>query len=61
LDWLCRILALHRQLGVVAHPLEFVEHRVLCFLLPVIEEHVLEQWRELGVWLDALAIVELRE
>ena len=47
--------------GVVAHPLEFVEDRVLAFLLPVIEEHVLEQFGEFGVGFDALAIVELSE
>jgi hypothetical protein len=34
---------LRRQSGVVPHQLEFVEDRVLALLLPVIEEHVLEQ------------------
>ena len=34
---------------------------MLAFLLPVIEEHVLEQLGELGVGIDALAIVELGE
>src|SRR5437868_1023931 len=49
------------QPGVVAHPLEFVEDRVLQFVLPVIEEHVLEQFGELGVGINAPAIVELSE
>src|SRR5438309_71560 len=31
------------------------------FLFPVMEEHVLEQLGEVGVWIDALAIVELTE
>ena len=34
---------------------------MLAFFLPVEEEHVLEQLRELGVGRDALAVVELRE
>src|SRR5262245_32128988 len=45
----------------MTHPLQFVQDRVLAFLLPMIEEHVLEQLGEFGVGLDALAIVELRE
>ena len=56
-----RIALLCRYPGVVAHPLEFVEDRVLALLLPVIEEHVLEQLGELGIGIDALAIVELGE
>ena len=55
------VALLRRQSGVVAHPLELVEDRVLAFLLPVVEEHVLEQLGELGVGLDALAVVELGE
>ena len=34
---------------------------MLALLLPVIEEHVLEQFGEFGVGIDALAIVQLRE
>ena len=49
------------SVGVVAQPLELVEDRVLAFLLPVEEEHVLEQLGELGVGLDALAVVRLGE
>ena len=49
------------MLGVVAHPFELVEDRVLAFFLPVIEEHVLEELRELGVGRDALAVMKLRE
>ena len=45
----------------MAHPLQFIEDRVLAFLLPVEEEHVLEQVGEFGVGIDAPAIVELRE
>jgi hypothetical protein len=41
----------------MAHPLEFVEDCVLAFLLPVIEEYVLEQFGEFGVGINALAIV----
>jgi hypothetical protein len=52
---------LHRQFGVVARPLELVEYGVLALLLPVIEEYVLEQLGELGVWLNALTIVKLGE
>src|SRR6516165_2089982 len=57
-----RLVALfRRQSGVVAHQLKFVEDGVLAFLLPVIEEYVLEQLRELSVGFNALAIVELGE
>ena len=45
----------------MAHPFELVEDRVLAFLLPVIKEHILEELGELGVGIDALAIVELSE
>ena len=55
------VALLRRQPGVVAHPFELVEDRVLAFLLPVIEEHVLEQFGELGVGINALAIVKLGE
>jgi len=44
------------QLGVLAHPLQLVEDRVLRLLAPVIEEHVLPQLREVGVGLDALPV-----
>jgi len=47
--------------GVVAHPFEFVEDRVLAFLFPVEQEHAPEQLGELGIGVDALAIVELGE
>ena len=50
-----------RQPGVVAHQLEFVEDRVLAFLPPMVEEHVLEQFGELGIGINALAIVKLSE
>ena len=55
------VALLHREFGVVAHPLELVKDGVLAFLPPVIEEHVLEQLRELGVGIDALAVMELGE
>src|SRR5215472_4873955 len=47
--------------GVVPQQLEFVEDRVLAFLFPVIEEYVLEQPRQFGIGVDALAIVKLSE
>jgi hypothetical protein len=57
-----RLVALfRRQSGVVAHQLKFVEDGVLAFLLPVIEEYVLEQLGELSVGFNALTIVERGE
>ena len=52
---------LRRDLGVDAHPFELVEDGVLALLFPVVEEHVLEELRELGVRSDTLGVVELRE
>jgi hypothetical protein len=43
------IAFLRRQPEVVTYPFEFVDDRVLGFLLPVIEKDVLEQFREFGV------------
>jgi hypothetical protein len=45
----------------VPKELELVEERMLAFLLPVIQEYILEQLGELGVGVDALAIVSLSE
>ena len=45
----------------MAHPLELVNDGVLAFLPPMKEEHVPEQLRELGVGIDALAVMELGE
>src|SRR5436190_1457344 len=50
-----------RHTGVVTHPFDLVDDRVLALLLPMVEEDVLEQLGELIVGIDALAIVELRE
>jgi len=55
------ITLFRRYPGVVAHPLQFVEDRVLAFLPPVKQEDILEQLGELGIGVDALAIVQLGE
>ena len=55
------VALLRAQPGIVTYPLEFVDDRVLAFFFPVVEEHVLEQLGEIGVGIDALAIVELAE
>ena len=49
------VACLRREFSIDAYQFELVEDRVLAFLLPVEEEHVLEQLRELGVGSDALA------
>src|SRR5260221_868242 len=51
------VALLRGQPGIVTYPLELVDDRVLAFLLPVLEEHVLEQLGEIGVGIDAPAIV----
>ena len=48
------VALLRRDRGVVTHPFELVEDRVLAFFLPVEEEDVLEQLRQFRVRIDAL-------
>src|SRR5579862_8311431 len=50
-----------RHAGVVTHPFDLVDDRVLGLFLPMVAEDVLEQFGELVVGIDALAVVELRE
>jgi len=45
----------------MTHQLKFVEDRVLALLFPMIEEYVFEQPRQLGVWIDTLAVVKLND
>lgn len=57
----CPVAFLFRKLSVVPHPLKFVEDRVLAFLTPVIEKHVLKQLGQFTVGIYALAIMKLCE
>src|SRR5262249_19073346 len=47
--------------GVFALPLELIEHGVLRFFPPMEEKDVLVEIRQVGVGLDALAVMRLRE
>ena len=52
---------LRRYLGIAPHQFQFIENRVLRFLLPVKEEDVLEEWRQIFIWFNALPVVHLRK
>jgi len=54
------IARLWRELRVLACPFQLVEDRVLRFLFPVEQEHVLEERRKFAVRLDAGPVVRLR-